>query len=198
MKFRKKPVVIEAIQFTQAMMNGHDPWPNGVEEKHGAGPGFDAHPIIHTLEGDMRVNVNDWIVTGIKGEKYPCRNDIFSSTYEGVGETAMPTESLNLSMWAMQRAEEIVERFHLNFSSAVQHPTRYIAASLDEAVERERASIVDQAHEIAGQGPAGAHGPNREASPVINYFAGWQGCGIEIVNMIQERHKVGGKHDDAS
>lgn len=87
MKFRKKPVVIEAIQFTQAMMNGHDPWPDGVEEKHGAGPGFDACPIIHTLEGDMQVNVGDWVITGIKGERYPCRDDIFRATYEAANLT---------------------------------------------------------------------------------------------------------------
>lgn len=40
--------------------------------------------IIHTLEGEMTANPGDWIITGIKGEKYPCKNDIFEMTYEKV------------------------------------------------------------------------------------------------------------------
>lgn len=38
--------------------------------------------IIHTLEGDMTVMPGDWIITGIAGEQYPCRPDIFDATYE--------------------------------------------------------------------------------------------------------------------
>lgn len=40
--------------------------------------------IIHTLEGDMLANIGDWIITGIKGEKYPCKPDIFEQLYEKV------------------------------------------------------------------------------------------------------------------
>jgi hypothetical protein len=86
MKFRKKPIVITAIQFTQAMMNGLEPWPEGVVEAHGTGPGFDARPIIHTLEGDHHVTVNDWIIRGIAGELYPCKDSIFCQTYELVDD----------------------------------------------------------------------------------------------------------------
>lgn len=77
-KFRKKPVVIEAVQF-----NGHndrecmtfcpiavDP----VERK--------ASLIIPTLEGEMRCDIGDWIIKGVKGEFYPCKPDIFAATYE--------------------------------------------------------------------------------------------------------------------
>jgi hypothetical protein len=78
MKFRKKPVVIEA---TQWFKNGDHPavmpgWTyNEVEgKKHFA--------FIETLEGDHIVTPGDWIITGVKGEHYPCKPDIFEATYE--------------------------------------------------------------------------------------------------------------------
>lgn len=58
-KFRKKPVVVEAYQ-------------------------TDKKEVIHTLEGDMIASPGDWIITGINGEKYPCKPDIFKETYEKV------------------------------------------------------------------------------------------------------------------
>ena len=70
MKFRKKPVVIEA---TQWFKNGDHP--RVVVDKHEG-------PYIATLEGAMRVNFGDWIITGVKGEHYPCKPDIFAATYE--------------------------------------------------------------------------------------------------------------------
>ena len=56
-KFRKKPVVIEAYQ-TQEEMD------------------------IPTLEGVMHADIGDWIITGVKGEQYPCKPDVFEKTYE--------------------------------------------------------------------------------------------------------------------
>jgi hypothetical protein len=71
MKFRKKPVVIDAVQFDEL-----EPLPAGVEcDSRG-------YAIIKTLEGDMRVSDGDWIITGVKGERYPCKPDIFAATYE--------------------------------------------------------------------------------------------------------------------
>lgn len=58
-KYRKRPVVIEA-----------------VKAEH--------ETTIHTLEGDMRAEVGDYIITGVKGEVYPCKPDIFELTYEPV------------------------------------------------------------------------------------------------------------------
>lgn len=57
MKFRKKPVVVEAYQTDKAM-------------------------YIETLEGIHKANAGDWIITGVNGEKYPCKPDIFQKTYE--------------------------------------------------------------------------------------------------------------------
>lgn len=58
-KYRKKPVIIEAYQTDKEM-------------------------IIHTLEGDHKANVGDYIITGVHGEQYPCKPDIFEETYEKV------------------------------------------------------------------------------------------------------------------
>ena len=55
-KFQKKPVIVEAIRCKQKTM-------------------------IHTLEGSLFARVGDWIITGVKGEKYPCQDDIFRMTY---------------------------------------------------------------------------------------------------------------------
>lgn len=78
-KFRKKPVVIEAVQFDIAA----DAWPDGVLPP-GEGEKVFGCGYIQTLEGRMMVSNGDWVITGVKGEKYPCRNDIFEATYEAV------------------------------------------------------------------------------------------------------------------
>ena len=78
MKFRKKPVVVEAVQ-----------WSRNVDEMRAfcgdvalfefseSGP----HLSIRTLEGTMDANPGDWIIRGVKGELYPCKPDIFAATY---------------------------------------------------------------------------------------------------------------------
>jgi len=79
MKFRKCPVVIDAVQWTGT---------NGLTIAEFMGEPFpdDAHstdtPIIHTLEGDLIASVGDWIIKGVKGEFYPCKPDIFEATYD--------------------------------------------------------------------------------------------------------------------
>ena len=60
-KYRKKPVVVEAYQ-------------------------TDKQVIIHTLEGDMTASIGDYIITGVNGEKYPCKPDIFEKTYDEITE----------------------------------------------------------------------------------------------------------------
>ncbi len=86
-KYRKKPVVIEAIQFTghngteiEAWMIGH----GGLEQFGVTVRNGNLCPVIHTLEGMMETSPGDWIIRGIKGEFYPCKPDIFEATYEPV------------------------------------------------------------------------------------------------------------------
>lgn len=61
-KFIKKPIVVEAYQ-------------------------TDKEVLIQTLEGTMKASVGDWIITGIKGEQYPCKPDVFECTYQPVSPT---------------------------------------------------------------------------------------------------------------
>lgn len=81
-RYRKRPIVIEAIQFDPHKQ----PWPDGVVPwpKDGMIPRDMSWGYIDTLEGKMHVIAGDWIITGVKGEKYNCKPDIFEATYEEV------------------------------------------------------------------------------------------------------------------
>ena len=78
-KFRKKPIVVEAEQFFPDKF----PWPIGVESEEDENSDIEIF-VIYTLEGQHEVTSGDWIITGIKGELYPCKPDIFEQTYEKV------------------------------------------------------------------------------------------------------------------
>lgn len=113
MKYRKKPVVIEAMRFDGPPANAHaltswmeanlyvgligdatDPeslrYPDQAEgDPSRPDKGWYIDPatgelIIRTLEGDMRVSVGDYVIRGVRGEFYACRSDIFEATYEAV------------------------------------------------------------------------------------------------------------------
>lgn len=83
MKFRKKPVVIEAWQLTPetygelVVMVGGRSWSRPPMR---AVTGI----IVPTLEGEHQASFGDWIIKGVKGEFYPCKPDIFDATYEPV------------------------------------------------------------------------------------------------------------------
>ena len=68
-KFRKRPIVIEAEQWFPGKAV------DGVRYEG-------SRPTIITLEGSLIVSPGDWIITGVAGEKYPCKPDIFECTYE--------------------------------------------------------------------------------------------------------------------
>ena len=86
MKYRKKPVVIDAEIYKPGLEDGVEclsdvfylcqadcgPWCCGYT------------PYIETLEGKMAISEGDYIITGVKGERYPCKPDIFEMTYEKV------------------------------------------------------------------------------------------------------------------
>jgi hypothetical protein len=82
MKFRKKPVVIEARHFKSSsfdLMQDLVLWVNTCPQ----GAWHDGKSIyIPTLEGEMRADVGDWIIKGVKSEFYPCKPDIFAATYD--------------------------------------------------------------------------------------------------------------------
>jgi len=77
MKYRKKPVVIEAVQWNG---ENHDEIADFMGEFRI--PVFSRCFEIQTLEGSMTAIPGDWIIKGIRGEFYPCKPDIFAATYE--------------------------------------------------------------------------------------------------------------------
>ena len=89
MKFRKKPIVIDAVRFEPSGAHKMTLPEGVVVTKHS--PNADNYGYfgfefgIVTLEGTMAVKEGEWVVTGVKGEKYPCKPDIFEATYERVG-----------------------------------------------------------------------------------------------------------------
>ena len=85
-KYRKKPVVIEAVQWDGVVIPDElSDWIKGSNRKFDH-DGDDL--IIHTLEGDHRANPGDWIIKGVQGELYPCKPDIFEVTYEAADKLA--------------------------------------------------------------------------------------------------------------
>lgn len=93
-RYRKKPVEIEAITFGELIEYGKS---HGANIVNGMPWSFDynGHPITHendqcylipTLEGTHKMMRGDMLITGVQGEIYPCKPDIFAATYEPVEE----------------------------------------------------------------------------------------------------------------
>lgn len=82
-KFRKKPVVIEAMQFTE---ESKERVYRFVTCSKFASHDNDGNPVldIWTLEGRVSARLGDWVIKGVAGEFYPCKPDIFEATYEPV------------------------------------------------------------------------------------------------------------------
>jgi hypothetical protein len=95
MQFRKKPVVIEAVQWDGNQISDVPMWISEALQKDPKDIGGlyrygrDVH--IFTLEGVMIAAPSDWIIRGVKGEIYPCKDEIFRMTYEPAAQPAAPT-----------------------------------------------------------------------------------------------------------
>lgn len=97
MKYRKRPIVVEAVQWfkdgdhpaVKAFAKGHtglyvtESWQQNYRER---GFPYGVDYVIETLQGRMRVSPSDWIITGVRGEVYPVKDDIFRATYESVDD----------------------------------------------------------------------------------------------------------------
>ncbi|OMD16271.1 hypothetical protein [Paenibacillus odorifer] len=93
MKFRKKPVLVDAVQYTPGLEDGYACYAiyGGLRDSRFVGyhdkrtpvpPAFRKVPAIKTLEGFHEISADDWIITGVAGERYPCKAEIFALTYE--------------------------------------------------------------------------------------------------------------------
>jgi len=116
MLYRKKPVTIQAVQLLwstwEEMCVHADVGPKGTGKPTGCFVGEDGKPdedmptsenpkiglLIPTLEGPMLATEGDWVIRGVKGELYPCKDDIFQATYESATNepvTTIPTKEFN-------------------------------------------------------------------------------------------------------
>jgi hypothetical protein len=92
-KYKKKPIVIEAMQFTDSGSEQLkvSEWVEKNGSKLGLYDGFYRKGIaswekafVDTLEGSMMVSIGDWIIKGVEGEFYPCKDSVFKKTYDEV------------------------------------------------------------------------------------------------------------------
>ena len=87
MEFRKKPVVVKAWLIAPLLKNAAGDWnalPKEVRDGYDNANFVFCSDMLHikTLEGTMKFNRGDMLITGVKGEIYPCKPDIFAATYE--------------------------------------------------------------------------------------------------------------------
>lgn len=91
-QFRKKPIIVEAVQwmpgrYFKHFQHGREMWLEKAMNGSDSVIVVDGDKlIVKTLEGVMVANPGDWIIRGVKGELYPCKNDIFMATYDAAEE----------------------------------------------------------------------------------------------------------------
>lgn len=83
-QYRKKPVVIEAVQWTGENLGEIIGFFQSNQRFHLRNVGGWRELYVYTLEGQMLASIGDYIIKGVKGEFYPCKPDVFEATYEEV------------------------------------------------------------------------------------------------------------------
>lgn len=167
-KFRKKPVVIEAVCWTGLNLHEVITFTDGPPQvrSHHAGMMWDNYSDlvrreglkIYTLEGVMSASIGDWIIKGVNGEFYPCKPDIFAATYEKAdAPVAQPVE---VPEELLSIAERLVDRYIANKGTqsefiACLTPERSTVGTggvwddwkaLDAALKGWRADALNQTH----------------------------------------------------
>ena len=150
-KYRKRPVEVEAVQFTGtnhddvAAFMGCDCGVKAIKadcpyDHSLAGP---RALFIRTLEGSMRADRGDWIIRGVKGEFYPCKPDIFAATYEPAQQHPVQVEGADLPkqirgarnlLWVARGKGRAVQ--HEAIESAIQLLNEVLPASQPEQEKR--------------------------------------------------------------
>lgn len=143
-KYRKKPVVIEAIKWTgyhddathqYHMGNAKEivSWADGdISIDWTYDPSGDFAMVIDTLEGKMHVSPGDYIIKGIKGEFYPCKPDIFALTYEDADQTDELEElKKDLNRLYRHEFENAIESHFMSGKWGEEHPFRGLVIPTD-------------------------------------------------------------------
>lgn len=123
MKYRKKPVVIDAFKWTSDVNQTEDPTWIVEAIKDGRiyfeGQGNENVLMrIETLEGVMAANRGDFIIRGVKGEIYPCKPDIFKATYEEADKPSL------LVKMKPSDIDEVIEKFSRKLEEALKEVTQ--------------------------------------------------------------------------
>lgn len=88
MQYKKKPVIVNAYQFSDLESGAAILEWVAINGGHASlSCGDDAKLVIHTLEGSMEASLGDWVIRGVAGEFYPCKPAIFDATYDEVEES---------------------------------------------------------------------------------------------------------------
>lgn len=130
--FQKKPVVIEAMQYTGDNTSRLLSWARDLGAEIGTGFGG-KYLIVTMLEGEMRANVGDWIIKGVRGEFYPCKPDIFAATHEEVVALRTGEESSGVRPCSSDGMTEL-QRMTMAVEVAAQEHDRLRQALIDVAI----------------------------------------------------------------
>lgn len=134
-RFRKKPVVIEAMQYGPATCEALHRW-LGYEHRPARGePCGKGEFLLGTLEGGMTVRPGDYVIRGVKGDFYSCKSDIFADTYENVPPEQHPESSAPVAQQERDRRREILE----DFASLID---RGVTVSFNLTPHKERAVLL--------------------------------------------------------
>jgi len=140
MKFRKKPVVIEAVQWTGN--NHREMWDFLTGKKEDYMTDYDDNfyidhskieggLVIRTLEGEHVASIEDWIIKGVNGEFYPCKPDIFEKTYER-------EENLIENITPFVNGEEMAKRGREFWENSEEHPAMQIFKAIANKPKEEQ------------------------------------------------------------
>ena len=157
-KYKKKPVTIEAIRFTQENLPIIKEWlgENLLAEARYSSP---IHWIyyIKTLEGNMLITEGDYIIRGVKGEFYPCKPDIFYATYDGPVTVLWDhTTREDDKEWLLQRAFKKESGEHIPNGYNV-HITEKLVEKISEDEARIREILKDPSSVFVGLSAEGLH-----------------------------------------
>jgi len=97
-RFTEKPVTITAVQITDATFDSPHPNPDLISGlTYWPKERIVTIPAVLPFEGRMTGNMGDWIITGVNGEHYPCRNDMFEATYSPATEDAPDPQAARIA-----------------------------------------------------------------------------------------------------
>lgn len=149
LKFRKKPIVVEAFQMTRERRVDNRDWPEwlnaawstnsnlvGVVCPNPKDDSFNGTICINTMEGVLEISWDDWIIKGVAGELYPCKPDIFAATYEQVEESVeKPLTLVNSSNIRGYCYEEGTRELMVQFISGARYLYKEVPVSVYHALE---------------------------------------------------------------